>query len=166
MTDGKGIEMVSAEIQDYFDPKDPKCIRRGYEKEHWIDYDSIYRVLRVGLVTGPTATVPNVFLIYDVKTSAWSCDDLAQGLSCHTEMEAASGQFPIVQIGGGAIDGTIYQLNNSLTDNGTTITAFVTMEFDGGGHDLHLNEIVLRASGACTLETYADDVLDATINIT
>jgi hypothetical protein len=165
LSDGKGIEIISGDVQHYFDPRKAVCIRRGYEKEHWIDYDSLYKVIRVGLVCGPTATAPNVFLVYDVENATWMDDELGQPLSCHAEVEGASGQFPLLQIGAGANDGMIYQLNSGYTDDGVPIEAYVMQEFDGGGHDLHLNEIVLRASGACTVTPYADDVAHADIAI-
>jgi hypothetical protein len=166
MTDGKSDDMVSGPIQDYFDPKKPECIRRGYEKEHWISWDSTYQIIRVGLVSGQTATVPNIFLTYDVKSRAWAHDVLAQELSSHCEVEAESGFFPLLQIGGGADDGTVYLLNQGVTDVGTPIDAFVIMEFDGTGHSLHLEEIVLRASGTCQLLTYYDGNLKSTIDMT
>jgi hypothetical protein len=166
LSDGKGVDMISNPIQDYFDPKNANCIRRGYEKEHWIDWDSTYQIIRIGLVTGTTAELPNTFLVYDVRSRSWSHDVLGQELSCHCEVEATSGVFPLLQIGGGTNDGTVYLLNSGVTDVAATITASVTMEFDGNGHPLHLEEIVLRASGACQLLTYADGTLKSTIDIT
>jgi hypothetical protein len=166
MTDGKSDDMVSGPIQDYFDPKKPECIRLGYEKEHWISWDSTYRVIRVGLVSGQTATTPNVFLVYDIKGRSWSHDVLGQELSSHCEVEGETGFFPLLQIGGGADDGTVYLLNQGNTDVGVPIDAFVIMEFDGGGHTLHLEEIILRASGTCQLTTYADGNVKSVINMT
>ena len=166
MTDGKGVDMISGPVQDYFDPKKATCIRRGYEKEHWIGWDSTYQVLRFGLVTGTTATLPNTFLCYDVKSRGWSHDVLAQELSCHCEVEAASGNLPLLQIGGGTNDGTVYLLNSGTADVSTAITASVTMEFDGNGHPLHLEEVVMKASGAYQLLSYADGTLKSTVDIT
>ena len=165
MTDGKTIIMISDNIQEYFDPKDDKCIRRGYEKEHWIDFDSMYQVIRIGLVSGSTATVPNVFLVYDVKTGGWGYDELTQPFSCHTEVEGESGQFAVLQVAGGAADGTVYRTNYGTTDVSTNITGSVTMEYDGHGHDLFLDEIVIRVNGACTLTPYVDTVAKDAITI-
>jgi hypothetical protein len=165
MTDGKSDDMVSGPIQDYFDPKKPECIRLGYEKDHWISWDSTYQIVRVGLVSGQSATAPNVFLIYDIRSRSWSHDVLGQELSSHCEVEAASGFFPLLQIGGGTNDGTVYLLNQTNLDVSVPIIAFVVMEFDGNGHILHLEEIVIRASGACQLLTYADGTLKSTIDI-
>lgn len=165
MTDGKSVELISGAVQDYFDPKKDECIRRGYEKDHWIDFDSSYKVLRIGLVSGVTATTPNVFLIYDIRTKAWSCDVLGQNLSSHAEVEAATGQFPLLQVGGGADDGTVYLLNQGVTDVGAPIESIVMMEFDGGGHTLHLEEIVLRVTGNCTLTPYTDNTAKPDITI-
>ena len=165
-TDGRAVESISQLIQDYFDPKESKCIRRGYEKEHWMDWDSQYNVIRVGLVSGSTATVPNVFLIYDPFTHAWSHDVLTYPLSCHAEVEAVSGQYPVLQIGGGTADGTIYILNSGTTDVATAITAYVTMEFDGNGHNIHIEELLVRATGTLTVTPTVDGTAKSDISIT
>jgi hypothetical protein len=156
MTDGKNIVCISGNIQDYFDPKDDKCIRRGYEKEHWIDFDSMYQVIRIGLVSGSTATVPNVFLVYDVKTGGWGYDELTQPFSCHTEVEGESGQFAVLQVAGGTADGTVYRTNYSNTDVSTVYPCSLTLEYDGRGHDLFLDEVVVKVSGTCTLTPYSN----------
>jgi hypothetical protein len=165
MTDGKNIVCISTDIQDYFDSRESVCIRRGYESEHWIDYDSLYNVVRMGIVSGASATVPNVFLVYDVKTGKWSTDTLTQPFSCHAEVEAASGQFTVLQVAGGTADGTIYRTNYGATDVSTAFTGSLTMEYDGQGHDLFLDEIVVRVNGACTLTPYADTIAKDAITI-
>jgi len=165
MTDGKNIVCISTDIQDYFDTRESVCIRRGYDKEHWIDYDSLYNVIRMGIVSGSTATVPNVFLVYDVKTGKWSTDELTQPFACHAEVEAASGQYTVLQVAGGTADGTVYQTNYGSQDVDTSFTGSLTMEYDGQGHDLFLDEIVVRVNGACTLTPYADTVAKDAITI-
>lgn len=165
MTDGKNIVCISTDIQDYFDSRESVCIRRGYESEHWVDYDSLYNVVRMGIVSGSTAEVPNVFLVYDVKTGRWSTDILTQPFSCHAEVEAASGQFAVLQVAGGTADGTIYRTNYGATDVSTAFTGSLTMEYDGQGHDLFLDEIVVRVNGACTLTPYADTIAKDAITI-
>ena len=165
MTDGKNIVCVSGDIQNYFDSRESECIRRGYETEHWIDYDSLYNVIRVGIVSGSSATVPNIFLVYDVKTGKWSTDTLTQPFSCHTEVEAASGQFAVLQVAGGTADGTVYRTNYGASDVDAAFTGSLTLEYDGQGHDLFLDEIVVRVNGACTLTPYADTVAKTAITI-
>ena len=165
MTDGKNIVCISTDIQDYFDTRESVCIRRGYDKEHWIDYDSLYNVIRMGIVSGSTATVPNVFLVYDVKTGKWSTDELTQPFACHAEVEAASGQYTVLQVAGGTADGTVYQTNYGSQDVDTSFTGSLTMEYDGQGHDLFLDEIVVRVNGACTLTPYADTIAKTDITI-
>lgn len=167
MTDGKNIWMISKDIQDYFDPRDSKCIRKGYEKDHWLDYDSMYQVLRVGLVSGASAEVPNVFLVFDPMAipGQWSEDSLTQAFSCHAEVEAASGQFSVLQVAGGTADGTVYRTNYGTSDVDTAFTGSAMLEYDGQGHDLFLDEIVVRSSGACTLTPYADGVAKDEITI-
>ena len=167
MIDGRGgVTIVSdPAITPYFDQTDTRCIRRGYEDDHWIAIDSTYNVIRIGLVSGSTATVPNIFLVYDYKTGSFSHDKLAYPLSCHVEVEAESGQHQVLQIGGGVNDGMVYQLNTGTNDVSTAIDAYVVMEFDGQGHTLHLEELILRCKGECTVYTYADTELDKTITI-
>jgi hypothetical protein len=165
LTDGKNIVCISTDIQDYFDSRESVCIRRGYESEHWVDYDSLYNVVRVGIVSGASAEVPNVFLVYDPKTGKWLTDTLTQPFSCHAEVEAASGQFAVLQVAGGTADGTIYQTNYGATDVSTAFTGSMTIEYDGQGHNLFLDEIVVRVNGACTLTPYADTVAKDAITI-
>lgn len=167
MTDGKNVWMISGDIQDYFDPRDSKCIRKGFEKEHWLDFDSMYQVLRVGLVSGANAEVPNVFLVYDVMAvpGQWSEDEPVQPFSCHAEVEAASGQFSVLQVAGGTVDGTVYRTNYGTSDVTTAFKGSAMIEYDGRGHDLFLDEIVIRSSGSCTLTPYADGVAKDEITI-
>ena len=165
MTDGKNILMISKDVQNYFDPKKSVCLRKGYEKEHWLDYDSMYQVLRIGLVSGSSAEVPNVFLVYDVQTGRWSEDILSQSFSCHAEVEAGSGQASVIQVAGGINDGTIYRTNITTKDVDEVYEASVTLEYDGQGHDLFLDEIVVRANGSCVLTPYGDTVAKKTIPI-
>lgn len=144
ITDGSACYMISGEISNYFDPTDVTCIRAGYEKEHWLQYDSAYGVIRLGLVSGSSATVPNVFPVYDVKLKAWVPDSLAQELSCMTEAEAGSGSIPVLQIGGGVDDGFIYLLNTGTNDVSTAIDSFATLEFDMQGYKMCMSELLLR----------------------
>jgi hypothetical protein len=165
MCNGKALQEITGDVKIYFDPKNANCIRKGYEREHSISYDSAYQVIKVDLVTGVSATVPNTHLIYDIYTRKWAKDTVAQDMSCHCEVEADSGQFPLLQVSGGTDDGTLYLQNTGLDDNGTAITASFTMEFDGRGHDLAIEEMVLRVSGACTLTPYADGVAQTAITV-
>jgi hypothetical protein len=152
-TDGKTVTIISDEIQNYFDPQSPStCIRRGYENENWLGYDSCYNILRAGLVTGTTATKPNTFLVFDLTDKTWSFDLLAQELSCITEVEAASGNIPILQYGGGTDDGIVYRLNASsatytghaaICDVATAIDAYATIEINSMQMWLQLRKLLL-----------------------
>ncbi len=165
ITDGNVCYNISQKIGNYFDPIKDECIRRGYEAEMWLKYDSTYNVIRVGLVSGSSASVPNIFPVYDIQTKTWGFDTLGQELSCIVDIEAESGNDIILQVGGGTDDGTVHFLNYGTNDNSTAISGSVTMEFDGGGHDLHLEQLVLRLSGTCSLIPYADGVEKNTIDI-
>lgn len=144
ITDGLTCSFISEQIKNYFDPTKAECIRRGYEKEMWLEYDSAFNVIRIGLVSGSSATVPNVFLIFDLMDKTWAFDSLAQPLSCMTEVEAASGNITVLQVGGGTADGFIYQLNTGTQDVTTPIDAYAKMELDGHGEKFNLREMILR----------------------
>jgi hypothetical protein len=145
-------------IQNYFDPKSADCIRRGYEDKMWLTYDSCYQCLKLGLVCGDTATVPNVFPIYDLEDKTWKFDSPAQPFSCCAEVEAASGDVAVLQVAGGTADGTIYQTNYGDDDVSTAIDAYATMELDGAGADILMRDMILRASGTTTVTPYLDGV--------
>lgn len=132
------------DIQNYFDPTSSNCIRFGYENHMWLKYDSAFNCLRIGLVSGSSATVCNVFLVYDLKDQQFSFDSLAQPLACALEVESASGAIPVLQVGGGTADGFVYLLNNSTNDVDTAIDSYVTAEFDADGDIIHFDEIMLR----------------------
>lgn len=147
VSDGRKCKVISGNISTHFDIRETTtCIRRGYETQHWIGYDSSCGVLRVGLVTGASATVPNTFLVYDLATGGWSYDSLAQELGCHVECESGSGALPILQIGGGVDDGLVYMLNYSNNDNGTAITSNIKLELDAMGYPIHAREMFLRTA--------------------
>ena len=92
-------------------------------------------------------------------------DTLTQPFSCHAEVEAASGQFTVLQVAGGTADGTVYRTNYGATDVSTAFTASLTVEYDGQGHNLFLDEIVVRVNGACTLTPYSDTIAKEAITI-
>lgn len=144
-SNGKTVSGISqSNIRPYFDPQSSSCIRRGYENSHWIEFDSRHHGLRVGLVTGTSATKPNTFLFYDIIEAAWSTDSLAQAFSCIAEIEADSGDVPVVQVAGGAGDGFIYQTNYGTADVTTLIDDYATMEVSAQNSIVELLELVLR----------------------
>jgi hypothetical protein len=150
------------DIANYFDPLSANCIRFGYENHMWLKYDSAFNVIRIGLVSGSSATVCNVFLVYDLKDQQFSFDSLTQPLSCAAEVEAASGSLPVLQVGGGTADGQMYLLNNGLNDVVTAIDSYVTMELDGDGEDLAFDKLMLRmkvqSAGLITITPYSNSI--------
>jgi len=131
------------DIANYFDPSHASCIRFGYENYMWLKYDSAFNILRIGLVTG-SETVCNTFLTYDLKDQQFSFDSLEQPLACALEVEAASGSIPVLQVGGGTADGFVYLLNNGLNDVAHEIDSYVTLELDGDGDILQIDELLMR----------------------
>ena len=160
VSDGRSLSLISDDIQNYFDPTKTECIRRGYEAQMWLKYDSASNVIRIGLVSGSSATVPNVFPVFDLLDKTWSFDSLAQPLSCMEEVEAASGNVPVLQVGGGTADGTVYQLNYGTNDVTTAIDSYVQPEFGLGGQYLLLRELLIR----CKAQTAGDMALTISKN--
>jgi hypothetical protein len=89
-------------------------------------------------------------------------DSYTPALACMTEAEAASGNVPILQMGGGTADGFVYILNNSTSDVAAAIDSFVTMELSGQGIFMHSDEIILRTkvqtAGNCTITPYLNSI--------
>lgn len=154
MSDGRFCTMISDDIRDRFDTTNANCIRRGYESDMWIAYDSVFNVLRLGLVCG-TGEVPNVFPVYDITDSAWMFDT-GLGLSSMCEVESGSGTAPVVLCGGGSADGLVHLLNSGTTDNGVAIDSYATVELDGAGLVINLRELILAKDGDVTLTPYQD----------
>jgi len=167
-TDGKSIQIISDQIQHHFDPTETaSCIRYGYEKKNFLKHDSAYNILRIGLVTGTTATTCNTFLVFDLIDKDWSYDTLGQNISCMAEVEASSGNIPVLQYGGGTDDGAVYRLNTGTNDVDiaavtTPIDSYLTMEFGYEGLWMSIREFLLRmkvqSAGNCTVTLYVNGV--------
>ena len=170
MSDGQSVTIISDDIQNYFDPQQIECIRTGYENEHWVGYDSAENVIRMGIVSGDTATLPNIFPVYDIVDDAWYFDDPEQGLSCMTEVQAGTGDVAIIQVGGGIDDGFIYQLNYGTNDVSTEIDAFFIIELDAKGYILWITEMLMRVraqtAGDVLIIPYSNDMAEAQFILT
>lgn len=158
VTDGLTVSICSDDIQNYFDPTKPECIRYGYEQEMWLAHDSAFNVIRLGLVSGATATKCNVFPVFDLATKTWSFDTPAQELSCATVVEPGSGQAPVVMVGGGIDDGTVYQLNYGVNDIDAAVVSTIEMSINHKANVLRLGEILVRmaaqTAGSVALSVY------------
>lgn len=161
-SDGTTITVISDDIQNYFDPKKSECIRYGYEDDMWIEHDPTDNVLRIGLVSGSSATVPNIFPVFDLVDKTWSFDTPAQELSCIVNVDAASGNIQILQYGGGIDDGKVYQLNYGTDDVSTAIDAYATIEINYLQYWLQLRRLILtvksQSAGNVTITPYRNGV--------
>lgn len=171
-TEGKTVSVVPNfdQIKNYFDQTDTTdCIRTGYESHMWLKYDSAYNVLRIGLVTGSSATVCNTFLTYDLTDMTWGVDAYAQELASFAEVDAASGAIPVLQVGGGVDDGQIYLCNSGLNDVSTAIDSYVTPEYDSGGEILHFDGLMLRkkvqSAGTITITPYLNSIAQTALTM-
>lgn len=101
------------------------------------------------------SSTPNLFPVFDLTDKTWGFDVLGQNLLCMVNVEAGSGNVPVVQVGGGCADGLIYQLNTTTNDVDTAIDSYATMELNSNGEYVQLDEMLLRmeaqAAGNTTL---------------
>lgn len=159
-TDGQYVTNISGDIVNYFDPIKTECIRAGYESKHWLAYDAAYNAIMIGLVSGASATLPNIFLVYDLIDHTWGFDTRAQNLSCLINVEAASGNIPILQVAGGTADGYVYQINQTLDDVTTAIDAICSIELNGNGNKIQCGKEIFRvksqSTGNVTRKIYVD----------
>lgn len=153
MTDGQNVIRISDPYKMYFDNTDTtNCIRRGYEDKHWLQYDSLHKIIKVGLCTGTSATVANTWLVYDIESGGWGTDTHGQAITCMCEVESASGNLPTLQYGG-CSDGFIYRLNTGTNDVGAStvaVNAYAILEIDGGGNKLDIKTLQLRCKSQAT----------------
>lgn len=165
VTDGATVTLISRPIQNYFDNRNSECIRRGYENEMYIRHDSTANVLLIGLVSGSTATKPNVFPVFDLEDWTWSFDNYQDAITCVTEVEADSGQYPVLQMAGGATSGYAYRMNDgTYTDNATAVDMIVDMEMNVNAQIINCDEVVVRfkpideTGAVLTFNAYEDGI--------
>lgn len=166
--DGRSLWVISDDIQDYFDPNESNCIRGGYEDKHWMGYDSLYNVLRIGLVTGASATECNTFLAYDLADKVWYFDSFhasAYVPTCFTEVEGSSGRARSYQMIGDT-NGTIWRTNTGTVENSQAINSYIDIVFPVGGLRMLLSEMILQcktqAAGDITVTIYDNENSRAT----
>jgi hypothetical protein len=171
MTDGQTIQLISSDIQNYFDTDRDECIRRGYEKYMFLKYDGQKKVLRLGLVSGSSATSCNIYPVYDIASGEWYFDEYPSGmkLTDFTELEAGSGDIHVLQYASSGT-GRAYRANSGYQDdidgdNATYVNAGFRMEFNNGGNQISIDEVVLRGTSnnkfTMTKKIYENNVLDS-----
>jgi len=168
MTDGQTVVSISAAIQNYFDPNSTECIRNGYQNKCWMAHDPTHQVLRMGLVTGSSATEPNLFPVYDLITKRWSFDYYGTGriVRCMSEVSGNSSSAVQVSVMAGTSIGQIYHASSSnLNDGGdTAIDMQVRLELNDYGKLMELNELAVRlkrqTAGNCLFTVYENGVLN------
>ena len=162
-TDGRLVNRISDPIQNYFDPRFTECIRRGYEMEHWIAFDASNYVLRLGLVSGASATLPNIFPVFDILKKEWAFDTYAtatKGPVAMFECDTESGAFaslPILLPQGNC---WVYLGNQGLNDDSDAIDGAARPEVNYGGQLFNLRESYVRmrfqTGASCALKIYGN----------
>lgn len=111
------------------------------------------------------ASTPNLFPVLDLVDKTWSFDEPGQVLGCLSEVSSDSDaidQKPVIQLGGGVGDGTIYRLNDGADDVSTAIDSYIGIEISADGQYFILDEMAIRvktqAAGDLTLTLYKNDV--------
>jgi len=169
MCDGKSIAFIDGAINNYFDPADDACIRRGYEDKMWLKYDPSKRCVRLGLVSGSSATACNVWPVFDVTEGVWYFDDFADPMNCLENVGAPTGNIPVVQVSGGTADGTIYNMNTGTNDISTAINSYIDIELHSGGEWILLEWLSLtckvQAAGDITMITYENGVQKDSVTV-
>lgn len=137
-TDGKTVSVISDDIQNYFDPTEPECIRRGYENENWLKHDSAYNVIRIGLVSGVS--------VHTGTATSTSANKLADTAGAFTTKKSVSGH-PISHTI--AIGDTVYNTTDNTSalitgiDSATVLSLDTDIMASGEGYEIH--------SGTCNL---------------
>ncbi len=167
VSDGRGATYVKGfdKVRNYFDPSDTDCIRNGYESYMYLDYDSVFNVLKIGLTTG-SGTNNNVFLVYDLILGEFMCDTYANNFTCEYECDATYGVSPVVRLGGGQSNGFIYVLNSGLNDVTTAISGEVDIELNNRGKVIRDCEMILRVktqTGSMTLTPFRNGVTNSSL---
>jgi hypothetical protein len=169
ITDGTKIAFIDKDIDNYFDPNDSACIRRGYESKMWLKYDPSERVIRLGLVSGSSATECNVWPVFDLEEGVWYFDVYSDAMNCLENVGAPSGNVPVVQITGGTADGTVYNMNTGTNDISTAIDSLIDIELHNGGEYLLMEWLSLtckvQAAGNITVKTFENGILKDTLTL-
>jgi hypothetical protein len=128
----------------------------------WLSYDSTENVIKMGIVSGSSATTCNKFFVYDLTDGQWYEDVYATSLSVAKEIESGSGQFFTRFISAGSTTGFVYLMNDGTTDDGTTIVSKLTWEFNNGAYFISIDEFLTRmkvsAAQVYTLTAEENDV--------
>jgi len=131
-TDGTTVSVVSDDIQNYFDPTEPECIRRGYENEMWLTHDSSFNLLRIGLVSGAS--------IQTGAATSTSASKLADTAGAFTTRKTLS-DHPISHTI--AIGDTVYNTTDGTTALITAIDSAILLSLDtdimasGEGYEIY-----------------------------
>jgi hypothetical protein len=162
VTDGSVVTRISNDIQNYFDPRFAECINKDYGKEMYVEHDTTANVLRFGLVSGSSATQCNVFPVFDMVDWTWSFDTLGQNHTCVHEVEASTGQFPVLQIAS-SVNGFVYLLNDTsvVTDDGTSIALEARPEFSSRSKHLEIGEVIIRTAAVSDSDSEEGDNTNA-----
>ena len=131
-TDGLSISIISDDIQNYFDPTQAECIRRGCEDKMWLSYDSAFNIIRIGLVSGIS--------IQTATATSTSASKLADTAGAFTTKKTVSGH-PITHTI--AIGDTVYNTTDGTSalitaiDSATALSLDTDIMTSGEGYEIY-----------------------------
>lgn len=147
-SDGRTVRRISDDIQNYFDQRFPECLSIQYAGACWAALDSSDNVVRFGIVSGSSSTIPNIFPVYDLTTGTWSFDVYAEEnqVVCMTEADSEvtpglSGSSAL-QIGCSPLK--YFQMNVNLRDDFLPIDAKVRIQMNATSALIDLREFWIR----------------------
>jgi len=179
LTDGRTIRPIYQDIDDIFDPEKPNYINTSPTISHWVGYDRSTNCLRFGIATGAN-TVPNLYPVYHLDAGFWTFDEFPDDhtITCFGETTAESGNIDTLQHVGvwyydnptsvnkvmRSVPGQTYDVDPS--GDGESIVGTLRMEFNNGGNQLEIRELVLRSNDlsdyTLTKRAYINGELDST----
>jgi hypothetical protein len=178
MTDGRTIQKISGDIDNYFDPEKPEYINITPGTGHWVSYDRANNCLRFGLETiASTTGSPDSYPVFHLDQNYWTFDEYPYlSITAFCEVSAASGDVDSLQYCG-AIDtvaGTVNLVYRCVSGqdyderpDGTkdAIQGEVQLEFSNGANLLEIKELLLRSSSdenyQLTKTVYENGVIDS-----
>lgn len=79
VSDGRAPLPISADIENYFDPKKPAYIKPELIEESWADLDETKMEYHLHVASGASATIPDTELVFDLKRWKWYSIDRGTG---------------------------------------------------------------------------------------
>lgn len=147
MSDGKTVTIISDDIQNYFDPREPEYINIKDGRNMWLEFDSTENMIKMGLVSNGGNNT-DLYFSYDLDDGQWYKDTYANEVQAFIDMADQWGQKRI-QVAMCPRVGVTHQyymmlMNDGTNDDGAAIDAKMVWEFTQGPYFVDIEEILVR----------------------